>query len=172
MTISESRTAVLITSAARLSALVASLTNFEITTPDGVFSNVDVGQCSMRSNIAMRRSTSTDCDTRFSRYEPPKIARPRTTKRPTKAIGIQMTAVNSFWNSAWSVRTPGQTRDQRLGGRADAGRDQSEHQQPPVRQDHAQQAAQVRIVEQAGMGGTHVAKAGRALGRDRSAGSA
>ena len=64
---SESRTTVLRTSAARFSALVASLTNLEITMPEGMFSNVDDGQRSIRSNIVVRRSTSTPCEIRFSR---------------------------------------------------------------------------------------------------------
>jgi hypothetical protein len=54
---------VVITSAARFSALLASLMNFEITIPEGVFSIVVCGQCSSRSNILRRSSTSTDCDT-------------------------------------------------------------------------------------------------------------
>ncbi len=54
---------------------------------------------------------------------------------------------------------PGQTCDQRLRGGTDARGDQAEHQKSPMRQDHAQQAAQVRVVKQAGMGGTHVAAA-------------
>ena len=105
ITTSVSRTAVLSTSAARFSALVASLTNFEITMPDGMFSNVDDGQRSMRSNIVMRSSTSTPCEIRFSRYELANDARPRTTNRPTNAAGSHSTdALRS--SSARSVMMP------------------------------------------------------------------
>ena len=55
------------TSAARFNALVASLTNFEITTLDGNCSNVAAGHRNMRSNIVMRRFIRTDCEMRFSR---------------------------------------------------------------------------------------------------------
>ena len=73
--------------------------------PDGMFSNVDDGQRSMRSNIVVRSSTSTPCEIRFSRYELANDARPRTMNRPTNAAGNH-SADELRSNSARSVMMP------------------------------------------------------------------
>jgi hypothetical protein len=90
-----SRTAVVITSAARFSALLASLRKRDMTTPEAVPSIRSCGQCSRRSNIDARSSTSTACDTLFSSIALLKVDNPRTTNRPMNAAGSHSAAPTS-----------------------------------------------------------------------------
>ena len=88
---------VVITLAARLSAVEASLMNFACTSEQRYLKKSSSPQCEMRSNMSVRISSMMLCETRTRRYELRYCEPPFKAATPIRAAGARTATIGSCW---------------------------------------------------------------------------